>query len=240
MLDAYDSVEENTNNVMSVYECLVDVANKLAIKPVMPPFLVPYYCSSTTQDNGISAFMLFDGGHITVHTFPYRRCYFADVLSEEHYSGDDACKAFLSFFNADIFKTEIFDRNSLDQRINAKPNLMSDFGPHYMITVYDVDMSMESIFRWLDELAPRINVKAIARPYVINSTINNSKYISGILVIAKSHVAVHYNVIERRAYIDVFSCVFLDKNQIDTVLNESFAEHYSYKLFVRGEKFHTY
>ena len=45
IMDAYDTIEESTNNLMSINECLVKVADALRLKSVMPPFLVPYYYS---------------------------------------------------------------------------------------------------------------------------------------------------------------------------------------------------
>ena len=70
-MDAYDTDEASTNNLLSVNEFLVDVSEALQLKTVMPPFLVPYYYSKRLEDGGISAFLFLEGGHITIHTFPY-------------------------------------------------------------------------------------------------------------------------------------------------------------------------
>lgn len=237
MMDAYETIEENSNNLMSVNECLVKVAEALQLKAVMPPFLVPYYYSSKFEDGGISAFMFFDGGHITIHTFPYRACYFADVMADDFFSVEDAKNELLNIFNAKTVKTYSLDRRLLENMADTHPDPKVDFGPHYMITVNDMDMTLDSISRWLDDLAPKINMEAITRPYVIYSTVKNPRYLSGILVVAQSHVAVHYSILERKAYIDVFSCSFLKNEQIENVLKESFDNHFVYRLFVRGSKY---
>ena len=237
MLDAYDTIEENSNNLMSVNECLVKVADTLNLQPVMPPYLVPYYYSSTFEDGGISAFMFFEGGHITLHTFPYRACYFADVMANDFFSISDAKNELLNIFNAKTVRTSSLDRRMLEQTASVVPDPKVDFGPHYMITVRDIDMTLDSISRWLDELPPKINMDAITRPYVIYSTVNNPQYISGILIVAQSHVAVHYNIADRSAYIDIFSCSFLKNEQIEKVLQESFGNKFIHRLFVRGSKY---
>ena len=237
MMDAYDTIEENSNNLMSVNECLVKVADTLNLKSVMPPFLVPYYYSKPMEDGGISAFMFFEGGHITIHTFPYRACYFADIMSDDFFSLSEAETELLSIFNAKTVKTYSLDRRTIDSMEDSVSDPSIDFGPHYMITVNGVEMTYEGIYKWLDDLAPKINMEAITRPYVIYSTVNDPKYISGILVVAQSHVAVHYNIAEKIAYLDIFSCSFLENEQIEKVLNDSFGDNYTYKLFVRGSKY---
>lgn len=237
MMDAYDTIEENSNNLMSVNECLVKVADALDLNSVMPPFLVPYYYSKKMEDGGISAFMFFEGGHITIHTFPYRACYFVDIISDDFFSVSEAESELLSIFNAKTVKTYSLDRRLTENMAESSHDSTIDFGPHYMITVRDTEMSFEGIYKWLDNLAPKINMEAITRPYVIYSTVKNPRYISGILVVAQSHVAVHYNIAEKMAYIDIFSCSFLENEQIEKVLMESFGDKSTFKLFVRGSKY---
>ena len=239
MLDAYDTDEASTNNLLSVNEFLVDVSEALQLKTVMPPFLVPYYYSKRLEDGGISAFLFLEGGHITIHTFPYLACYFVDITSNDFFSTASAENSVLSVFQARSKKSYSLDRRLMDVHTFDVPNPAVDFGPHYMITVNNFDMSFEWVYTWLDSLAPKINMEAITRPYVIYSTENDPQFISGLLVVAQSHVAVHYNIKERLAYIDIFSCSFLENTQIEKVLNDSFGEKAKYRLFVRGSK-HEY
>lgn len=239
MMDAYDTSEASTNDLMSVNSFLVRTASELQLKAVMPPFLVPYYYSSEMKDGGISAFMLLEGGHITIHTFPFRSCYFVDIAFNEFFSVSEAQETILGMFSAKTVRTYSADRRFIGELPDAPIDTAVDFGPHYMITVRDTEMTLDSIYRWLDEIAPKINMDAITRPYVVYSTVNDPAYISGMLVVAQSHIAVHYSIAERLAYIDIFSCSFLDADQIDRVLTESFGNNYTYKLYVRGSK-HEY
>ena len=239
MLDAYETVEACTNDIMSVNSGLVKISAALGLNAVMPPFLVPYYYSAKFEDGGVSAFMFFEGGHITIHTFPYRACYFADIVAEDFFSTSAAEKEMLNVFNAKNVRTYSLDRRTMDQTPDPHVDTSVDFGPHYMISVQGVEMTMESIYRWLDGIAPRINMEAITRPYVIYSTVNDPQYISGILVVAQSHVAVHYSIAEKTAFIDIFSCSFLETSRIESVLKEAFGDNCKYKLYVRGSK-HEY
>ena len=158
-------------------------------------------------------------------------------MANKEYSFDKAQNAVLSCFSSKTVDAFAVERPLKNQSKNIRLSKDANFGPHYMITVKDIDMSMEFIFSWLDKIAPQINMDAISRPYVIKSTVNNYKYISGILIVAQSHVAIHYNVDARIAYLDIFSCSFLDNSQIESVLKESFGVKYDCKYITRGCKY---
>ena len=237
MMDAYGVIEEHGNNVMAVYELLNSVAEKLALEPVMPPFLVPYYYCDDAEDGGISAFIICRGGHITIHTFPYRSCYFVDVLSDNFFSASEAETAFKNQLHANKVRSELIDRRAIyraEQTATIDAN--NDFGPHYMIEVSDTDMTMESIYSWLDTVAPNINMLPITRPYVLYDRTESPSFVSGILVVAQSHIAVHYDIAERKALIDIFSCAFLEGDCIKRILVDSFGENVRWKLYSRGSK----
>ena len=241
MLDAYNTLEDQTNNLLSINEFLIKLANNLDLKTIMPPYLVPYYYSKELDDGGVSAFVLLEGGHITIHTFPYRACYFLDIAASDFFNSSKGESVIISMFKASNFKSYLTDRRLEEELYKEKPEPHVDFGPHYMITVKDVDMTLDSIYKWLDSIAPKINMEAIIRPYVAYSTVKNAKYISGMLIVAQSHIAVHYNIEEKLAYIDIFSCSFLKNEQIEMVLKESFGDNLKYQLMVRGSKYaHEY
>lgn len=236
MLDAYDCAFEQANSIMVVNDLLVSTANSLNMHPVMPPCVLPYYYCDEADDGGISAFIICENGaHITIHTFPYRYCYFVDILTDKFFSEEEA---------VDLINRQIFARNLnsaiVDRRFgnSGVENINSnvDFGPHYMITVEDVDVTMEGIYRWLDCIAPKINMVPISRPYVIFDRVDNPSCISGILVVAQSHIAFHYSIEERTANIDIFSCSFLDDGIVELILEQSFGENIKVDLQARGSK----
>ncbi len=236
MLDAYDCNFEQANSIMVVNNLLVTLATSLNIKPVMPPFVIPYYYCDVMEDGGISAFIICENGsHITIHTFPYRYCYFVDILTDQFFSENEAI---------DLICRQIFAKNTMsnivDRRFNdvGKNDLNSklDFGPHYMITVENIDVTMEKISKWLDCIAPKINMVPISRPYVIFDHATEPSYISSVLVVAQSHIAFHYSIAERIANIDIFSCSFLDEGVVESILEQSFGEDIKINLIARGSK----
>lgn len=236
MMDAYGVVEEHSNNVMAIYEQLNYVANKLALEPVMPPFLVPYYYCDDAEDGGISAFIICRGGHITIHTFPYRSCYFVDVMSDNFFSASTAESVFRHQLYASRIQSELIDRRVIYSRPSLEVDKHNDFGPHYMIEVNDREMTMDWIYTWLDNVAEKINMLPITRPYVIYDSKENPTYISGMLVVAQSHIAVHYNIQEKKALIDIFSCAFLEGETIESILRQDFGENTRWCLYSRGSK----
>ena len=98
------------------------------------------------------------------------------------------------------------------------------------------DVTMEQIARWLDNIAPRINMTPISRPYVIFDRAVDPAFISGVLVVAQSHIAFHYSILERTANIDIFSCSFLDDGVVEDILEQSFGDDVQINLFARGSK----
>lgn len=236
MLDAYGCFVEQSNSIMVVNDLLVQLANDLNMKPVMPPFLVPFYYCADPDDVGVSAFCICaNGSHITIHTFPYRSCYFVDILTDQFFSESDVTGAIQNQIYASTINTNVVDRRVFEG-IDGNIDTSNDFGPHYMITVEDIDVSFEDIFSWLDSISPKINMHAICRPYVIFDKANNPEYISGVLVVAQSHIAFHYSIKEKTANIDIFSCSFLENGAVENLLHDSFGAETSINLFARGSK----
>ncbi len=236
MLDAYGCFVEQSNSIMVVNDLLVQLANDLDMKPVMPPFLVPFYYCADPDDVGVSAFCICaNGSHITIHTFPYRSCYFVDILTDKFFSEADVTHAIQNQIYASTINTNVVDRRVFEG-VDGNIDTGNDFGPHYMITIEDIDVNFEDIFTWLDNIAPRINMQAICRPYVIFDKMNDPEFISGFLVVAQSHIAFHYSIKERKANIDIFSCSFLENGAVENLLHDSFGEETKVNLFARGSK----
>ena len=236
MLDAYGCFVEQSNSIMVVNDLLVQLTNDLEMKPVRPPFLVPFYYCADPEDVGVSAFCICaNGSHITIHTFPYRSCYFVDILTDQFFSEADVTSAIQNQIYASTINANVVDRRVFEG-VDGDIDTSNDFGPHYMITVDDIDVSFEEIYTWLDNIAPRIHMQPICRPYVIYDKINEPEHISGFLVVAQSHIAFHYSIKERKANIDLFSCSFLENGVVEDLLRDSFGGDTQVNLFARGSK----
>jgi S-adenosylmethionine/arginine decarboxylase-like enzyme len=236
MLDAYGCFVEQANSIMVVNDLLVQLANDLGMKPVMPPFLIPFYYCQDSEDVGVSAFCICaNGSHITIHTFPYRSCYFVDILTDDFFSEAQVTNTIRNQIYASDITTSVVDRREFDG-MDGHIDQGNDFGPHYMITIEDIDVTFEEIYKWLDGIAPRINMQAISRPYVIYDRVSDPSCISGLLVVAQSHIAFHYSIAERKANLDIFSCSFLENGVVEDILHTSFAGKEKISLFARGSK----
>ena len=80
MLDCYGANERQLDDVKLINELLNKLVYKLKLKPIEPPHLLPYYYGSVKEDIGVSGKLLLLGGHVTIHTFPLRTCYFVDIF----------------------------------------------------------------------------------------------------------------------------------------------------------------
>lgn len=237
MLDAYGADQENSNNLLAVNELLFKVLQDLSVGPIMPPFLLPYYYCDDPYDGGISAFCFCRGGHITIHTFPYRRCYFADVFCDNFFTSQEAEKAFTSRLYARKVKSVVVDRRFPDSFPAGGDSDSDDFGPHYLVSVEDADLDMDAIYRILDSLPQKINMLPITRPYVMYDQSRAPTYISGIVLVAQSHISIHYDIAARHIYMDIFSCKFLDDATIRSVVDDLFGAKAQYHLVIRGSKY---
>jgi S-adenosylmethionine/arginine decarboxylase-like enzyme len=240
MLDAYQCSDAKLNDMRAIYNTISKITEILDISTIMPPVVVPYYYGSEQSDDGISAFVLLKGGHFTIHTFPERQCYFVDLL----YDG---------FFNADKF-TALFGRelpfenskiNNVDRRFCIKGQQIKsgaidkdkDFGPHYLIHNTDeILLDINKIYKFLDSLPPSINMTPIMRPMVITDNIKSPNFISGMTMIAQSHIALHYSIVSKNFFSDIFSCSFIDCKDITSRIEGELSVKCENVLISRGSK----
>ena len=191
MIDAYGCFSEQTNNFLLINDFLINVTHKLGMVPVMPPDILPFYYCEDAEDVGISAFCICDeGSHVTIHTFPQRSCYFVDILTNSFLGEEDVAAFVKDQLYAGSLSIHTVDRRDFETDESAV-DAKNDFGPHYMATIESADATFDSIYRFLDTIAPKINMQPISRPYVIYNTVNDPDYISGVLVVAQSHIAFH-------------------------------------------------
>ena len=98
MLDCYGANERQLDDIKLINEVLNRLVYRLRIKPIEPPHLLPYYYGSVKEDIGVSGKMLLLGGHVTIHTFPLRNCYFVDIFCEKDFNEN----VVIDFFNDEL------------------------------------------------------------------------------------------------------------------------------------------
>ena len=79
------SLPELYKENIDINQLLNDLVYKLELSPIAPPNIIPYYYGKVKEDIGISAILLLEGGHVTIHTFPKRECYFIDCFTPDDF-----------------------------------------------------------------------------------------------------------------------------------------------------------
>lgn len=240
MLDCYGANQNQLNDIKHINDLLNKLVYNLKLNPICPPQLIPYYYGKVKEDIGISAFIMLEGGHITIHTFPVRECYFVDIFVNQDFD-ENLAKDFL--MKELPFREEMSFQNTKDRSIRNFESLpydsASDFGPHLMTEIKALNKpTMEDFFDFLEGLVSQINMDPITRPYVLKSTPKKAKYLSALIVIAQSHIALHYSYKTNMIYADIFSCAPFDYSKVD-LLYKPLGEVVSNELTARGTK-HIY
>lgn len=242
MYDGYHANEHSLDDIKTINSVFNEIVNVLNLDAAMPPFLLPYYYARESEDDGISAFTTLCGGHITIHTFPRRGCLFLDLLYDGYFDEDKLVAILRRVFDLKPqyerrLRTErrYYDSTIDPQRIYTGGKQKSDFGPHIIAKIDCADVTFEQIFDMLDEMPRKINMLPICRPYVLKSTQSRPAYLSGVVLIAQSHIAFHYSIEERVLYCDLFSCSFYKSENFVDYLKQRFGE-FSHMTLIRGSK----
>jgi len=241
MLDAYDCSDTKAGDLRSVYETITKVVDSMGAKPVMPPILIPYYYGEVADDDGISAFALLKGGHFTIHTFPLRQCYFVDMMYDGFISEERFRATMLKELPAASSSVAHVDRRFCieDQGKDMRIDEAKDFGPHYMIRSQEkIELDHNKIYDVLDKLPPLVNMTPIMRPVVITDNVKKPKFISGITMIAESHIALHYDIANKSFFADIFSCSFIASEKVTATMEKELGIKCENVLISRGTK-HT-
>ena len=122
------------------------------------------------------------------------------------------------------------------------------FGPHLMLDLYGCDKEkladVKFIHQVLDELPDLLGMHKIMPPYVIPYPGSDKEDgfdkggISGIVIIAESHISVHTFVAQEYASFDIFSCKEFDVDGCVKMLSDAFgAKKIEKNFLMRGREF---
>lgn len=118
------------------------------------------------------------------------------------------------------------------------------YGPHLMLDLNDCDPrildDLDLCFKFLDAVPEKLSMTKITSPYVFRyaGLVPEEQGITGVVVIAESHVSLHTYPIKHYAFVDIFSC-----KPFEVEMAKQFcAEYFSSKtntdhLVVRGKDF---
>ena len=237
MIDCYCSHSGGMNDCMYIYNLLNELADSQDMVTVAPPVLIPYYYCEDKQDVGISAYVFLNGGHITIHTFPHRKCYFLDIV----YDGFFDAQAIYDYLRSAMpFDEQITNFQVADRRVTDHGKMEvtdNDFGPHLVGRIIpNKEINMECIYDALEMLVACADMKPITRASIIKNK-RDATYLQGIVLIAQSHISLYYDIAEKVLYFDLFSCAYFDFSSIEKIITDLFGKCESLALVKRGDKY---
>lgn len=90
--------------------------------------------------------------------------------------------------------------------------ILSEFGPHLMLDCRSCDLDkisdLEYVFNVLNDLPDAVGMTKITQPYVFpySGKVPEDKGITGMVIIAESHITFHSFVEKDYFFFDIFSC----------------------------------
>ena len=239
-MDGFQGYRSRFDDLRLVHELMEELPDALGLQPAMPPFLLPYYNGVHPDDCGISAFVFLVGGHLTIHTFSVRECFFADLVYPTHFDASRATRIFSHTLPCRSVTTGTLERFAGDLR-DQPYHPDQDFGPHLFLDIegYTGARDMNALFRLFEELPARLDMTPIMRPYIIEGRdADGREVISAMTMIAESHIALHVFPESNRAYFDIFSCRPFDQEAVQSVLMSAFrGERIQMALLPRGRAY---
>lgn len=237
-IDGFRGFRSRFDHVPLIQEVLEEIPVQLGLTPVMPAFVLPYYNGVVAEDCGVSAFLFLGGGHFTLHTFSFREAYFADLVAPEPFDADRLRTVLQAVFPCETTSVQTIERTKMK---DTEPDAEADFGPHLFLNIdaYQGPQSMDTLFALFDRLPRTIGMTPIMRPYVIRDTLGDGRRVlSALTMIAESHVSLHVFPDEERAYFDIFSCRFFDRDQVVPQLKACFPGGTVHEaLIARGSRY---
>ncbi|MBX2860371.1 MAG: adenosylmethionine decarboxylase [Vampirovibrio sp.] len=120
----------------------------------------------------------------------------------------------------------------------------SEFGPHLMLDCRECDpdkiSDLQYVFDVLDKLPESVGMTKITQPYVFpySGLIPEDKGITGVVVIAESHITFHSFTEKDYFFFDIFSCKHFDVEKVVDYVVEAFGvQKYDRHTAHRGKDF---
>lgn len=121
----------------------------------------------------------------------------------------------------------------------SNPNTeTNEFGPHLMLDCRGCDASkigdVQAVFNFLYELPNRIGMTKITQPYVFpySGLVPEDKGVTGMVIIAESHLTFHSFTEKDYFFFDLFSCKPFDTD----IVTQYVVEYFGVTSFERHEK----
>jgi S-adenosylmethionine decarboxylase len=121
---------------------------------------------------------------------------------------------------------------------------LEPFGPHLTFDIKckntDALNDYTKVFKFLHELPDKIGMTKITQPYVFPyaGLVPEDEGITGIVIIAESHISIHTFPLKNYAFIDIFSCKPFDWSNISNIIKDKFqVDDMDFYIVQRGKDF---
>lgn len=124
-------------------------------------------------------------------------------------------------------------------------NKVRGYGPHLTYDGYDADPvrlnDMQTVFTFLLNLPAIIGMQRLTQPYVLSydgADLPNDYGVTGIVIIATSHISIHTYPYDKTFFLDIFSCKAFDEEKALAFIRKTFgAKIEDRNLVIRGRRF---
>lgn len=132
-----------------------------------------------------------------------------------------------------------------DLRNEINKRKLKGYGPHLTFDGYDADPArlndMQVVFDFLLKLPAIIGMQRLTQPYVMSydgADRSNDYGVTGIVIIATSHISIHTYPYDKTFFLDIFSCKQFDQEKALAFIRQTFnAKKEEVELVVRGRYF---
>lgn len=118
------------------------------------------------------------------------------------------------------------------------------FGPHLILEAYGCPKEqladVSSICKMLDAYPPQLDMTKIMPPYVFtyHGAVEDDWGVSGVVLIAESHISIHTFPDKGFVTLDIFSCKEFEIEKAIEYFNDFFKpESFDKQVFMRGREF---
>lgn len=118
------------------------------------------------------------------------------------------------------------------------------YGPHLMLDLNECNPAilddLDACFKLLNELPPKIGMHKITQPYVFRyeGRFPGDEGITGVVIIAESHISLHTYPQKNFVFVDLFSCKPFDTQMAqDYIINYFQSKKPQAYLIERGKDF---
>jgi S-adenosylmethionine decarboxylase len=118
------------------------------------------------------------------------------------------------------------------------------YGPHLMLDLNNCDSEilndLDECYQFLNDIPEKIGMTKITRPYVFRYEVSyeNDDGITGVVIIAESHISLHTYPMKNFVFVDLFSCKPFDIEEAKNYVIAYFkSKAPKVHLQIRGEEF---